>query len=805
MERPRLDVTDRLLAGGVRCATVWSGAGTGKSVLVASWERSLVERGRRVVRLTGDALAAALPADGAEVLVIDDFHLASAAHCASVFAWLEAEPEAALIVAGRFQPCPSLIDLAARGQLVELRTDDLAFTAAECVELAASHGIPLTPSMAASLVATTGGWATALALAMPVLERSRDREDTIARFVADNRAMSDYLTAEVLDACSDHERDLLLTAALGDEVAEDLVIELTGDTGAAAVLEGLAARNTLVSVGAGRIRLHPVLTAVLQAEARRRDPERVSHHHRAAARWFDRLGDGQAALTHAVASGDTGLVQRLVADHAVDLILAGHWDPVLSAIHAVPAPVGGLAEITARLLMSVPFPDRFATERLFRRADACRAARPDAYWGTLLAALHVLAARTAREADGHLAELTGAAGSAGRGLCFGLDLMCAAAEGWAGLLDGNTRWAIDRFREVADSAHHAGYTWLMLLVSVFATEAATVENNWEEAVDIDDLLLERALQHIPALADGARTAATVITAGRLYQVCLPLPHDELTAIVTADAARGSLGLSVPARGLQLLDELDDSPSRDVVDQLEDLLRSSGRAYPRLLAAAVLRLTAARLALDGRQAARDFASFAETVLGAASLELQMAHYLLEPVSSAGDAGESRLLAGANAHPRSWHSEASVAVWLLLAAHAEAAGRHVEADHRVLSAVAQAKRLRTVRPFRARNNEGVLLVQSRVGHLAHLDEYGRFIVERVRSSSKSPIGPLTSVHLTDRERDILGELPQHQSLGDIARRQHLSTNTVKTHVRSIYQKLGVSERVAAVAVARDLGLL
>lgn len=67
------------------------------------------------------------------------------------------------------------------------------------------------------------------------------------------------------------------------------------------------------------------------------------------------------------------------------------------------------------------------------------------------------------------------------------------------------------------------------------------------------------------------------------------------------------------------------------------------------------------------------------------------------------------------------------------------------------------------------------------------------------------PDTARPLTPREREILRELPRHQTVQDIADGLRLSPNTVKTHLKSLYQKLGVSRRSAAVKRGAEIGLL
>ena len=63
----------------------------------------------------------------------------------------------------------------------------------------------------------------------------------------------------------------------------------------------------------------------------------------------------------------------------------------------------------------------------------------------------------------------------------------------------------------------------------------------------------------------------------------------------------------------------------------------------------------------------------------------------------------------------------------------------------------------------------------------------------------------LNLTDREMTVLRMLRGSASVAEIAQELELSSNTVKTHTRAIYRKLGVSARAAAMTRARELGLL
>ena len=67
------------------------------------------------------------------------------------------------------------------------------------------------------------------------------------------------------------------------------------------------------------------------------------------------------------------------------------------------------------------------------------------------------------------------------------------------------------------------------------------------------------------------------------------------------------------------------------------------------------------------------------------------------------------------------------------------------------------------------------------------------------------PMFLPELTPREREVLHELARGSTYADIAVNLFVSENTVKTHVSSLYGKLGASRRSEALAVARNLNLL
>jgi LuxR family maltose regulon positive regulatory protein len=75
---------------------------------------------------------------------------------------------------------------------------------------------------------------------------------------------------------------------------------------------------------------------------------------------------------------------------------------------------------------------------------------------------------------------------------------------------------------------------------------------------------------------------------------------------------------------------------------------------------------------------------------------------------------------------------------------------------------------------------------------------------RAPARHAVAPLLEP-LSEREQAILRYLPTTLSNREIAAELFVTTNTVKTHLRSIYRKLDVARRREAVDRARDLRLL
>jgi len=618
------------------------------------------------------------------VLVLDDYHLVSSRQVhESVAALLDrCPPQLHLIIVTRADPPLPVSRLRVRGQLAEVRAEQLRFSMEEAREFFDGRLDAALPERDVHrLLTRTEGWAAGLQLAALRLRDRTDPSGFIERFTGADWHIVSYLCDEVLDIQTPRIREFLLVTSILNRMCAPLCDALTRRADGEELIGEIHRANLfLMPLDDERrwFRYHHLFGDLLQHELRLHDPGQPTVLHKRAADWYAANGDAAEGIAHAIASGDFALSRRLIA---------GHWRQPFNAGRPV----------TVRMWLDALPPEVVAADASLSAARAWTALD----LGRLEEASAALdAAEVSGQPDAHLAVLrallmykSGDVGGAGRRL---------------GDIPPGAPGTEDPFVATVHRLVH-GISWMWLGDFGHARE----------------LLAEAARR---AEADGNRLAYIYAQGCR--------------ALMAVD--RGDLALA----GSLVLD------AESVVERtLSDLHFVA--MFPRLAAA---RLAARR------------GDWANAVRAAATaVEL-------------GRRGAGR----------------------------------VELAAALLTAAAASRTCPPPAPARdglsAKNGPGgdprALLAEAR-GILRHCPDPGPVVAgwladeQRAQSVQARQTGLIEP--LTDRELTILRLLPAPTPQRELASALFVTPNTLRTHLRAIYRKLGAESRDDAVIRARERGLI
>ena len=263
-------------------------------------------------------LASALASPGQPAtVVIDDFHVLTNTGVLDGLAYVlrSAAPALRIVVSSRIEPLLPLHRYRLSRELVEIRADDLAFTASESSLLMAQHGVTLSDVALDSLTSRTEGWAAGIRLAAISLNGHPDPEQFVKKLGAEDSAVTGYLVEEVLNAQPAYLRDFLLQTSILDRINPGIGAEFSDSEPAVTILLGLVATNAFVRpLGNGWYGYHPLFAEILRLKLRREFPGQLPDLHRRAAGWYLRNGYLMEAVRHAAAAGDWPLAARMVLE-----------------------------------------------------------------------------------------------------------------------------------------------------------------------------------------------------------------------------------------------------------------------------------------------------------------------------------------------------------------------------------------------------------------------------------------------------------------------------------------------------------
>jgi LuxR family maltose regulon positive regulatory protein len=192
--------------------------------------------------------------------------------------------------------------------MTELRTTDLRFSSSEAAEfLNQEMGLDLSAEDIAALETRTEGWIAGLQLAAISLQGQEDTTSLIKSFTGSHRFILDYLIEEVLDRQPESVQTFLLHTAILDRLTGSLCNAITSQEDGQAILESLERANLfIIPLDNERrwYRYHHLFADLLLQRIRQTHPEQIPTLHNRASEWYEQNGLPADAVRHALAAED---------------------------------------------------------------------------------------------------------------------------------------------------------------------------------------------------------------------------------------------------------------------------------------------------------------------------------------------------------------------------------------------------------------------------------------------------------------------------------------------------------------------
>lgn len=852
--RQRLLGQDRLLAALDRHLTsppavvvLRAGPGSGKSAVLCAWAAAQPAGSVRwvdVARLPSARQAAVIdearrtaPARvGRSMLVLDHVDHLVDREAQRLLEDMVRHPVAGehLLLVGRGDPPLELATQRLAGEVDDLDAAQLALSTAEYRALFAAAGVELGDRDLAETIAWLAGCVAAAKLLAEALATSADHSSTLTALRDRSLPLLPY-AGEQLPALADPDlADVLDVLAIADEVPIDLAVSLTGRSGAGNDLERLHSHDGLLARDGQAYRAPGWLQGVLRARLALRDPARTTALHAAAAQWWRQQGQPTTALSHAARAEAGDVRDHVIGAVAMPLLLAGAAAPVLTAVEsAAPQPSGsenatdvvGAQGIGAPAawptLVAVVAALEFAPDRLSRYLAAFDALDP----ATLAPSQQVLWASATLQArrihamsEDTLAQARKLAGQPSADAA--IDAYARAALAQAAFWSGDLAGAQPHARGALERARANGWPWLAALAHALLAGCSLAVGDLpasEQHVAVLETLIgthgesiactNPAVQLWLHLATAAHIRGDVEAATRY--------HRAASRILDRGFVPTDTGYLLLSRWLAAANAFDtgDNP-REALRECEAAWESVGaaRVSPVLLAVTVPSQLDMALRIGDYGTAR--------------------RVLTRAIDSFGDCAETRVLRARWHLARGQRNAAATALrelreglvpsaldlgsqlrtpllavtlvqsHLLMCAIEAARGNEAAARLELQDALELGARAAVHRPFLDAGSEiDDLLARYPDQFATNRELVGWVRLERQRIHGRDGHSP----RLTPREMEMLNALASPATLEEIAAGERVSVNTVKTHVRHIYRKLGVRNRRDAVALARGRFLL
>jgi LuxR family maltose regulon positive regulatory protein len=283
--------------------------------------------------------------EGSLILILDDYHVITAPdiHDGVAFLLGHQPSQMHLVIAARADPPWPLTRLRARGEMTELRLDDLVFTPDETESfLRRTARLDLPPDQLATLGARTEGWVAGLQMAALSIQGCSPEGTTafVHSLAGSHRFILDYLTEEVLDRQIVDIQAFLLNTSILERMTAPLCDALTGrDDSQAALLHLEQANLFLIPLDDARhwYRYHHLFADLLRSRLQRTRSDLIPALHRRASLWFEQNGLIAEAVSHALAAGDFQESERLVRGNVLAMMDRNELGTLAGRLDMLPA------------------------------------------------------------------------------------------------------------------------------------------------------------------------------------------------------------------------------------------------------------------------------------------------------------------------------------------------------------------------------------------------------------------------------------------------------------------------------------
>jgi LuxR family maltose regulon positive regulatory protein len=240
------------------------------------------------------------------LLILDDYHLVTeqAIHASLTYLVEHLPPQLHLILATRADPPLPISLLRARGHLLEVRTDQLRCTPDEVMAfLEKTARIQLSQDMVGEVATRTEGWLVGLQLLGLSLQGHADAGDLLEEVSGSQRYIFDYLIEEVFQSQSASAQTFLLHTSILKRLSAPLCDAILQQSGSQQMLEQLERANLfIVSLDTQRrwYRYHALFTEALRHRLEQTQPAFFPILHHRASQWYAQQGHPNEAISHAI-------------------------------------------------------------------------------------------------------------------------------------------------------------------------------------------------------------------------------------------------------------------------------------------------------------------------------------------------------------------------------------------------------------------------------------------------------------------------------------------------------------------------